>query len=218
MSRVQTLKKLQGMLEGFLDKATAIKEKRLTVLGGMNQLDDLTRASEEGQDVTDRVAEWFSDRKVWPESGLLKPVDCKRIEQMLGQICKNLHGNSPQTPATEKVESVIAEWLESGLADGKSITLARGSEIAEEVDNITRVRNQMQTILDRFNDLAEGKDHVLSALDSALNRAVEHHDRDALLLSAFLIYYLRLDKYMVEPYVKRLKKAEKLFSKEDYDA
>jgi hypothetical protein len=50
----------------------------------------------------------------------------------------------------------------------------------------------------------------MSVLGDALNSAVLQKNRQALLLSALIIYYLKQNGYMVEPFVKRLKEAEHL--------
>ena len=214
MSRVETLKRLETMIEDFLDQATALKEERLTVLGGMNRLDDLARASTDGVDVSDHVAEWFADRRVWPDGGLLRESDRTRISDMLDRIGQEITKTTGDSPAGRKVNDIITQWLKSGPVPGDALTLRRGPEevVRQEVDSIKKFRLMLARLTEKFDDHASGKDHLLSALDRSLKQAVENHDREALLLSAYIIYYLRLGKYMVEPYVKRLKEAEKLFS------
>lgn len=214
MSRVETLKRLESLIEDFLDRATALKDERLTVLGGINRLDDLARASTNGIDVSDQVAEWFADRKVWPDGGLLRDTDRARISDMLGHISREIKETTGDSPAGQKVNEIITRWLESGPAAGDALTLRRGPEEAarQEVDSIRQFRHVLARMTEKFDDHAAGKDHLLSALDRSLKQAVENQDREALLLSGYIIYYLRLGKYKVEPYVKRLKAAEKLFS------
>jgi hypothetical protein len=65
-----------------------------------------------------------------------------------------------------------------------------------------------------FKGIAHGRKHVLSALDSALRSATVQRQKEALLLSGFIIYYLKQNGYKVEPYVKRLKEAERLIREE----
>jgi hypothetical protein len=88
-------------------------------------------------------------------------------------------------------------------------------KVEQEVDSVVRFRRAFEALGQLYDQMSPGKDHVLSVLDQSLRKAVEERDREALLLSAYIIYYLRLGNYLVEPYVRRLKLAEKLFARED---
>jgi hypothetical protein len=60
-----------------------------------------------------------------------------------------------------------------------------------------------------------GRKHIMSALDDLLKSAYLQQNEQALLLSAFVIYYLRQKGYKVEPFVKRLKAAESLIRQKE---
>ena len=57
----------------------------------------------------------------------------------------------------------------------------------------------------------------MSVLDEALKSAELQKNKEALILSAFIIYYLKTGGYMVDPYVMRLKQAERKLE-EGFDA
>ena len=85
-------------------------------------------------------------------------------------------------------------------------------ESVEQVDkgSVETFTRQMQSLLALWEGVSDHRPHILSALDDLLKSAYLQHNREALLLSGFIIYYLRQNGYLVEPYVKRLKAAESL--------
>ncbi len=60
-----------------------------------------------------------------------------------------------------------------------------------------------------FEEASRDRGHLMSVLGDALNSATLQKNREALLLSALIVYYLKQNGYMVEPFVKRLKEAER---------
>lgn len=220
MSRTESLKRLEKVLESFLERATALKDERLSVLDGMNRLDDLTRLSSEGAKVADDVADWFADKSFWPNNGRLRDADCRRIEGILEHLQTNLQSSDDGSPAHSKVLGVIEDWLSSSSSDKGSITLRRQPESAEapEIDTIHRFKSSLESLAGLFENLAHGKQHLMSTLDAALTKANEEKNTEALLLSACVIYFMRLDNYKVEPYVKRLRQAEQAIKESSADA
>jgi hypothetical protein len=94
------------------------------------------------------------------------------------------------------------------------MVLTRGPETAEQrdKDSIDMYDNALTRIHAIYKDLSANKAHIMTILDDALISAKDQQSRDALLLSASIIYYLKLNRYKVEPYVKRLKEAEALLT------
>ena len=218
MSRTDTLKALEIVLESFLDRAVALKEERLNVLGGINRLDDIALGFSNGADLTDEIGGWFAEHSRWLSEPVLRTADQRRIGDILDSI-KNALGAQPEvTPAQVKITKEIDRWEESRT--GKKLVLKRGAEEtpAPETDTITLFSNELQHISGLFSDLAANQKHIMSVLDDALKSAVVQKSREALLLSAFIIYYLKKNRYMVEPYVKRLKLAERLQQGESINA
>jgi len=228
VSQVQVLKSLEGVLESFLEKVVTLKEERLQVLEGINRLDDIARSSEDGFDVTDRVGDWFADHNRWINEQVLRTGDVDRIKGILSEI-KNQIGDTPESsPAAKKISSEINRWSDTGLTKltpekpkphQQKLVLKRGSEELPAINEPTlldfsKTLMHCDMLLKR---LADKKLHILSVLDETLDKANLQKDKQALILSAFIIYYLKQNAYKVEPYVKRLKEAERHF-KEVKDA
>lgn len=219
MSSLRTLKSLEVLIESFLTRAVAQKDARMAVLDSLNRLDDLARACRDGDDVGDEVAEWIAHRQDWTQRGRLRAGDISRMESMLGDISQRIRNQERLSPAHEKVAEVIDEWRRHGSQAAGKVTLKRGPETVSEdaaaseppTDSIGLFENILEQSAGLLAELAQGRGHLLSVLDDSLRKALVQKNKQALLLSAYIIYYLRLGGYKVSPYVERLKQAEKVF-------
>ena len=216
MSKYYAFKSLEGLLEVFLDKVVQLKAERLQILEGVNRLDDIARLSGEGGDVTDEIGEWFASHNQWLNEDVLKVGDAGRIDRILTEIKNGLTVSSGDSAASRKIESEINRWSELAGAGNGRLTLRREPEqkIDAEIDSMVMFDNALEGARDLYHDLQGGKQHVLSVLDDALRRAVLQKNKQALILSAFMIYYLKHNGYLMEPFIKRLKEAERI-QKED---
>lgn len=221
MSQKEVLKSLEAVLESFLERVVAVKQPRLQVLEGINRLDDIARSSSPGSEITDRIGEWFADNNKLLQEKHLRGGDINRIGHILEEIRARLELTEDAPPAMHKIASEIDRWKSSPgrTADSREkIVLRRGPETTparptvkpEETDSIERFRAEFDRCRALFEDFAGNKKHLLSVLDEALTSATVQKNRDALILSAFMIYFLKLNSYKVEPFVKRLKQAEQL--------
>lgn len=218
MSRTDTLKALEIVLESFLDRAVSLKEDRLKVLDGINRLDDIALGFSDGADLTDEIGGWFAEHNRWLSEPVLRTGDQRRIGEILDSIRTGLETKQEPSPAQEKIGREIERWEES--RKGKKLILKRGAEETPvvESDTITLFSNELTRLSGLFTDLSANQKHLLSVLDDALKSAVLQKNREALLLSGFIIYYLKQNRYMVEPYVRRLKEAEQLQQGESHHA
>ncbi len=230
MKRVQTLKALEVVLESFLSRAVTLKEERLQVLEGINRLDDIARGVHLGDDATDEIGGWFAQHNRWVSDQTLRPADHGRISEILKEIKRELRVSTDSSPAINKIAREIDRWgelqkstsiapptgeatpPESTRSTGPKIVLKRKSETARppEADSISLFDNTLESTTRLFKDFSGNKQHLMSVLDSALESAKAQRNKEALLLSALIIYYLRLNGYKTEPFVKRLKEAERL--------
>ena len=121
-----------------------------------------------------------------------------------------LQKQTPIRPPSETTKPVAPS--ESTRPTGAKIVLKRSGETAEaaEPDSISLFSNTLQSLTARFKDFSGNKQHLMSILDEALDSAITQTNKEALLLSALIIYYLRQNGYKTEPFVKRLKEAERL--------
>lgn len=210
MNYVSALQSLEKLLESFLEQAVTVKEHRLRVLDGINRLDDVARASKGGKDITVNLGEWFAEHNSWLEEDGLKLGDAKRINQILTEIKGGLLTSADSSPATDKVSSEIDRWSERTKPAVPKLVLKRGPESPTDPveDSIVMFDRILKRVSNLYADVSGSQKHILSALDDSLQSAKEQKSNDALLLSAFIIYYLKQSNYRVEPYVKRLKDAE----------
>ena len=216
MSRQATLIKLEAVLESFLERAVGLKESRLRVLDGINRLDDIAVEFNSPGDLAEDVGDWLAQHNEWLHAESLKPTDRGRIGNILSKIKQEL-ANSPGSPAQTKISSEIDRWSSPTAPKSRpnqKITLKRGPEVtvthSDKGDTITPFAGLMDTLAGMFNDVARNQAHILSALDEALEKANLQLDKEALILSGLIIYYLKQNGYKVQPYVARLKKAEQL--------
>ncbi len=226
MTDATTLRKLEQVLESFLERAVQVKSERLRVLDGINRLDDIARGVEQGNELTDEMGMWFAKHSDWLHTQSLRPAEQNRIRTILGEIRRELRVSEESSPAINKISREIDRWqARSGdnpepVKPSKpaepvaKLVLKRGSEgltvppAEPETDTISLFRNVLTQLSSLFDDYSRNRVHILSALDESLRAAELQDRRDALLLSATIIYYLKQRGYKVEPYVKRLKAAE----------
>ncbi len=233
MKRAQTLKALEVVLESFLSRAVTLKEERLQVLEGINRLDDIARGVHHGEDATEEIGGWFAQHNRWVNDQTLRPADHGRISEILKEIKRELRVSADSSPAVNKIAREIDRWgdiqqqtslasqsrqgdptpsLEPDRPSSAKIILKRGGEETgdQEPNSISLFGNTLQSLTALFQDFSGNKQHLMSVLDEALDSAQAQTNKEALLLSALIIYYLRQSGYKTEPFVKRLKEVERL--------
>ncbi len=211
MSRTDTLRSLEIILESFLERAVSVKEQRLRILSGINRLDDIAHEVSAGRDVTDEIGGWFAEHSRWLDEPSLRIADRNRIGQILGSIKSELGTGTDDSPASSKIGREIDRWSETVSSGTQKLILKRAPESQKtegETDSITLFNNTLRALSDMSDTLGKSHKHVLSILDDTLKSALMQRSKQALLLSGFIIYYLKQSGYKVEPYVKRLKEAE----------
>jgi len=223
LTESESLRALDNLLESFLEKAVALKENRLSVFIGLNRLDDIARHGRESGTIADEVGDWLAEHVNWLNGAAIRTADADRIKEILENISHELELPGHESQESQKIRSEIERWQsklavepkEPALPAGQKIVLHRGPESMEENDtgSITVFTKKLKSLQGLWEGASSGRKHVLSALDDLLKSAYLQHNQEALLLSGFVIYYLRQNGYLVEPYVKRLKAAESLLKK-----
>lgn len=236
MSRTDTLKSLEVVLESFLERAVSLKTDRLQVLDSINRLDDIAGLCNRPEgigrvELSDRVGDWFASHQRWINDGSLRTADRTRIASILGNIQEEVDRPEDRTPATDKILAEIKRW-QAGILSGepivtktsgsRKITLRKGPETVgvhpSSQDSLAEFAETLKGMSAVFLSASQGRGHLMSVLSDALNSAKLQNNRQALLLAASIIYYLRQNGYMVEPFVKRLKEAERLQKGVEVDA
>lgn len=230
MSRIEQLRHLENVMESFLEDVVCLKQDRLGVLDGLNSLDDIVRSSGEGFEITDRLGQWFAGHNRWLTEDILRPGDRDQIGSLLSDVAAGLDVSDESSPAVRKISSEIDRWDSARTSAGKEsekptrgsrrIVLKRGAEEAsphqdESIVAFDETLIRCRSLLERTG---HQRKHLFSAIDDSLKMASIQGNKDALLLSAFAIYYLKQNGYKTEPYVKRLKAAERLLGGGKSDA
>jgi len=220
LSSGDALQSLENLLESFLERAVGAKEERLRVLSGVNRLDDIARTTKDGRDITESLGEWFAEHNLWLSGDGLRPADALRINEILTEIREGLTTSADTSPALDKLGSEIDRWGQRATSTAQKLVLKRGPETPTEPaeGSIALFDRVLKRVANLYADSSVSRQHILSALDDSLESAKEQKSKDALLLSAFIIYYLKLNNYLVDPYVKRLKEAESVIRSESRHA
>jgi hypothetical protein len=197
-------------VESFLDRAVATKANRIAVLDGLNRLDDIERGFDLNESSLNRLGGWLSEFGAWKTDSGLKPADRNRIGSSLEMIQNKLGRKDDLSPELAKIASELERWQATKGRTAKTIVLRRQPEDPEQItpDSISAFSNLFANLSGLWQEKTQSKGHILSVLDDLLKSAELQNNRQALLLAGFVIYYLRLEGYRVEPYVKRLRKAE----------
>ncbi len=220
MSKSESLRTLETLLESFLDRAVAQKEDPLTVMIGLDRLDDIARRSQETPEATVEVGDWMAENADKMRDSAIGADEAGRIKEVLAMISEEIEQTGTETQETEKIQSEIKKWqtklevepVQPALPSGQKLILKRGPESAahDDTGSVDAFTRQMHSLLNLWDGVSDGRAHIMSALDDLLDSAYLQQNQEALLLSGFIIYYLRQNGYLVEPYVKRLKAAESL--------
>ncbi len=218
MSQTASLQSLESLLETFLDRVVFLKEKKLNVLDGINRLDDIGLMANQGEDVTDEIGNWFAEHNKWLTDRTLQDTELNRITGMLSKIKQEINIDNDSSMAQQKISSEIDRWNNKEEKTAPILTLMRKPETAEtepdtSADTISLFVKRLTKMTALFMDYSNSKNHILSVLEDILRKASTETSKDALILSAFIIYYLKQNGYKVEPYVKKLKEAETLYKK-----
>ena len=177
-----------------------------------------------GTDITDQMGDWFATHNRWLTDSSLGTADVQRITGILGEFKKELRVSNESSPAEDKIRTEIDRWSEAQPRISPKLVLKRGPETkAPPVpvvakDTIALFDSKLERLTAIYKDYCQGKQHLLSVADDLLRAAKLQRNKDALILSAFIIYYLKQNGYKVEPYVKKLKEAETIQSKGALDA
>jgi hypothetical protein len=216
LNRRDALESLEQLLESFLGRAVALKEKDSVSGGGQNRLGTAISTSRLAESPVNRLPKQETGLDQWLTETSMKSPDIDRISDILGGLQRQLGVTPPDSSAPP---STAAEEGQADVADmtkpaPRRIVLKGRAEIAVpgkgDGDTVVLFDNVLARMAALFKDFAGGKKHVLSVLDDTLNSATLQKNKETLLLSAIIIYYLRVEGYKVEPYVRRLKKAELL--------
>ena len=141
MTKVEELKKLESLLESFLDEALKLKGSRLKVVQAINRLDDIARKYVSGSLGHNEIGGWFAHHNEWHNGKELRKTDRNRIGSILNTIRTELDKTDSDTAEIRKLKTEIDRWVirsvakkakpvveEPELKPGRKIVLKRPAE------------------------------------------------------------------------------------------
>jgi len=201
MSDLATIERLESRLVQLVDGMMAQKSDRMGFLIGLNRLDDILIDQGQGKPVNDRVMLFLKEYHFWREENALNKGQKKRLGSFLVDLHQNLLGSGDAD--SQKLSEEVKEWLR-GLGDGTfRLTLKRPKEQVSVADRFRAMINRENDELDM---LMSRSDHLLTCLDDVLKSAEAKTDLMYRHLAASIIYFLKIEGYKVEPYVRRLRR------------
>lgn len=234
MERVEQLRSYEVVLESFLERIVNSRQEEISTLEAIGELERISEMSLSGRDVGSEVNDWLSRRENLISSKSLDQSQRGLISGMLLKMQESLSDsdtswragvnrfaggmrekrsaapNSISEPVPEMIPKPISESSpESTSARGRTIVLKRGPERTPE-----ELSGKFASSLAEMGEYIEGdfkeSDHLLSRLDNILKSAAVRGDKRFLRMGAALIYFLKTEGYKVEPYVKKLREAERI--------
>lgn len=200
MTYTTTIERLESRLSHLIDGMLERKGIQVDFLIGLNHLDDILCRHQAGQPITRELAQFIAEyRELFTGQSLGKPHK-KRLGEILSIFYGDLIGNKDAD--SDKISDEIKEWLKELGDQSFRITLKGPTEQASLAD---RFYSLLHRESQEINILLEKNDHLLTCLDDLLKSADAKEDRMFEHLAATLIYFLQMEGYKVDPYVRKLR-------------
>jgi len=205
LTRLETLKKLESVLERFLAGVVEIETEQIEAFRGIDTLDDIAKDSFKGRFINNQLGNWFARYGRVVDGGRLKEDEVSTIANILSEIKSGLDSSDPET---KKLSDEIERWREKGVVPKRKLVLKMKGEGAEQ-----NIAEKFVALLKQESEHLEfeqkGSAHLISILDDILKSAEAKEDRMFMHLAGSVIYYLKINGYKVGPFVRRLKEIEK---------
>jgi hypothetical protein len=205
LSRLKTLRRLESTLADFIRRAAVIELERMEISDSIERLDGLNRLSLRGEDINASLGDWFSRSKPYLESDRFNPGAKVRIGNLLGEIRRGLDTDDPEG---KKLSDEINSWQAKGIVPRRKLVLSRGSEKSDSdiTGDFASIIEQQQKEFEYYRDNGS---HLLTILNGVLKAAEAKNNKMYLHMAGSIIYYLRINGYKVDPYVRKLRALEK---------
>jgi hypothetical protein len=201
MIKTEIINRLEDRLARLIGGVLAKKESQINFLVGLNQLDDILISLHEGQPVIDDLTRFLSRHRVWLEDGSLDNSQRKRLGVFLSSLNQELLDRD-DTDHFKLVEE-IREWSQRLGTGSLKLTFKSSGEQASLAD---RFYSLLRRESEEMNMLLTERGHLLTCLDDILSSAESKNDKMYQHLAASLIYFLKLEGYKADPYIKRLRR------------
>lgn len=200
MNYSTTIERLEERLTHLIDGMLERKGIQVDFLIGLNQLDDILQRHNSGKLVTNELAGYIAEyREIFTAKTLAGPHK-KRLGEALSIFYRDFLGSKDAD--SDKLADEIKDWLKELGDHSFKITLKGPTEQASLAD---RFYSLLHRESQEINILLEQNDHLLTCLDDLLKSAEAKEDYMYQHLAATLIYFLQMEGYKVDPYVKKLR-------------
>ncbi len=203
MTRHEMLDKLETSLTRLVDGMVTDKQPQIDFLLGLDCLDDIVTDFQRGQNINDRLIEFFRQYRSWLGAGALDSHQKGKAGNMLRVLADGL--GEQGGPELLKLAQEADEWSRKLALSPVRLTLRAATEQASLSD---RFHAMLRREAEELNMLLSRNDHLLTCLDDILSSAELKQDRMHHHLAASLIYFMKLEGYKVEPYIKRLRRIQ----------
>lgn len=221
MERVEHLRSYEVVLESFLERMVKSRQREIATLEAIEELDRISEMSLSGRNVGFEVNDWLSRRERLIGSKTLNQPQRELIAGMLLNMQERL--TDSDTSWREGIDRFAGRMVgklsgatdsipESKKAKGRTMVLKRGPERTPE-ELTGKFASSLTEMVKYIEGNFKESDHLLSRLDNILNSAAVRGDKRFLRMGAALIYFLKVEGYKVEPYVKKLREAEKIMKR-----
>jgi hypothetical protein len=190
---------LTQLLDGMLDQ---MGERRAFLLE-IGQLDDIWEKLEAGSPVLENLTDFVARNRNLRPPNMLSAQQRQLLGSYLSRIYPRLAVSGD--PASVKAAEDIKEWLKSLGQGTLRLTLKAPKE---ETPLTERFQTLLRKETEEMEFLLDKHDHLFTCLDDVLKTAEVRHDKTSQHLAASMIYFLQLEGFKVDPYVKRLRRIQ----------
>ncbi|MEE9442821.1 MAG: hypothetical protein V3V99_09170 [candidate division Zixibacteria bacterium] len=176
------------------------KSPQIDFLIGLNQLDDIYSECRRGTLNEEKLTRFLSEKKGWLETIQSLPSQQSQAARLLSGLYNELIYYDDAS--YQKLAEELKIWIKSLGQGSFKLTLKKGEEKVPLTD-------QYQLMLRRevleMDNLIEKHGHLLTCLNDIIKSAESKTDSVYLHMAASVIYFLQMEGYKVDPYVKKLK-------------
>lgn len=199
----KTVDRLETRLSHLIDSMLARRSRQIDFLIGLNHLDDILLGLSENRPVAESVTQFLSDHQYWLANGYLDTYQKNRLGQFLSSLIESLINRDDNDHF--KMAEEIKEWSQR-LGTGSYRLILRSA--GEQVPLADRYNSLLKRESEEMDVLLSERGHLLTCLDDILFMAENRENKMYQHMAASLIYFLKIEGYRVDPYIKRLRKIQ----------
>jgi hypothetical protein len=200
MANSESLHLLEARIGRLIDGILAHKESQMDFLIGLNRLDDLLIDHQQGRPINKNLTKFLIENRAWLDKAILDKSQRKQLGEYLNVLFQVMVkiGDADCLKLAEEIKT----WQHT-LGNGAIRLTLKGPK--EQVSLTDRFHSLLRRETEELTALISKDDHLLTCLDDLLTSAEAKEDKMYHHLAASLTYFLQIEGYKVDPYVKRLR-------------